>query len=166
MIELTQSSLDPGNCWQTAIACLLELNPEKLPDQLKYDNDNFSYRNIMNAYLVRHHGLIEIHPNLPPELQNMLRIAEPGWHLISGYTVRSSTNGDRMHVVVGRYGEVVWDPHPSRAGLLSEEDPYVESRPNFGRTWEFLAPLPKGWRGTWEKKPCGCPACNEDVSNC
>jgi hypothetical protein len=42
---------------------------------------------------------------------------ERGYHLMVGTTVWTPVNG-RHHAVVARFGEMVWDPHPSRAGLV------------------------------------------------
>jgi len=40
-----------------------------------------------------------------------------GYHIIGGPSPRGN---DLMHAVVGRYGEIVFDPHPSRAGLAGD----------------------------------------------
>lgn len=158
MIELTQTKLDPGNCWQTGIACLLEVPIESLPTQEHYDwyveredgNRTYGpdYSTALGSYLRKHHGLayIEIDPSLWPVIQ----LKEPGLHTISGTTIRSATNGGRRHLVIGRHGEMVWDPHPSRAGLIGDF------------RWWILAPFPKHWEETWDRhsnRPCECPQC-------
>jgi len=125
MKQLTQTNLEPGNCWQTCIAMLLDIDPDSMPPQEKFAEKrnsteprfpyfgHFSYSNALNAYLMKHHGLVyfEIDPwklaVLPPI---------KGLHLISGETVRTPINKSD-HVVMGSDGEMVWDPHPSRAGL-------------------------------------------------
>lgn len=48
----------------------------------------------------------------------------------------------------GRCGEVVWDPHPSRAGLLEEI------------RWAFIVPYPAEWVNQKAiNDECVCPAC-------
>ena len=157
MRELTQTSVHPaiGNCWQTCVACLLDLDPEVMPPQAEYDwrrtNEDGSveygpaYHNALMGYLRRHHDLTYVEISSPEELLPSLRVAEPGWHMMTGRTVRSDALDGARHVVVARYGEVVWDPHPSRAGLLEEI------------RWAFLVPFPKLWAES--RNICVCPAC-------
>jgi hypothetical protein len=131
MKEYTQSNLSPGNCWQTVIACILEIDPEKLPPQHEIevlDNHKFfggwgSYMNVLNGYLSKHHGLcyFEIHGYQ----FGGVRPTNP-FHLLAGPTVRTEEHrkAGRLHThhaIVGHMGEPVWDPHPSRAGLLEVE---------------------------------------------
>ena len=133
MIEFTQTNLDPGNCWQTAVACLLEVSPDTLPDQnvcdLKVGSPPF-YQNELGAYLRKHYGLAFV--SIQPFMLTQLTVKEPGIHLMSGKTVRTSRN-HQNHIVVARHGELLWDPHPSRAGLT--EVIY----------WSFLVPYPEEW---------------------
>jgi hypothetical protein len=157
MRELTQTSLHPnGNCWQTCVACLLDLDPEELPPQADYDKRRQredgswetygpSYDVPLGAYLRDHHSLGYARIHSPPELLPMLAVRDPGWHLMEGRTVRSDLQHDR-HVVVARYGQMVWDPHPSRVGLLDSI------------RWAFLVPFPKSW-GELVTAPCVCPKC-------
>jgi hypothetical protein len=159
MIEYTQTNLFPGNCWQTAIACVLEVSPETLPDQSVCDLWNKSdpeesgtwtrkepfYQNEIGAYLRRHHNLAYV--SIQPYMLHCLEVKTPGIHFMSGKTVRTQmlkTN----HVVVARHGELLWDPHPSRAGLT--EVIY----------WSFLVPYPEEWsKNSIKINDCHCPAC-------
>jgi hypothetical protein len=128
----TQSNLNPGNCWQTAIACILDEDPLNLPPQDEIEaidnrvlNGWGSYRNVLNGYLTKHYNLMYF------EVQAFafggIKIArEDGLHLLIGPTVRTANlaaNGAPHihHVVIGRNGEFVWDVHPSRAGLTRVE---------------------------------------------
>jgi hypothetical protein len=131
MLKLTQTNLDPGNCWQTAVACLLGVPAEALPDQHLIESrhkdgsvpdyaGHHSYSNALNAYLFKHHGLGYMQE--PAWKLGAFTLRDPGLHLLIGPTVRTCEGGDGariLHCVVGRHGEQVWDPHPSRAGLLS-----------------------------------------------
>lgn len=151
MKRWTQTNLDPGNCWQTAVACVLEVDPTLLPAQHDHEwRDEYgkicgSYRNPLNAYLRIHHNLAycELYP---PQWRVIEKLVGSGIHMMTGPTVRTPQNG-RNHVVVAHHGEMVWDPHPSHAGLTEVN------------TWGVLAPFPDEWMDTWKDVPCPCPTC-------
>lgn len=141
MKTFTQSNVSPGNCWQTAVACVLEVEPDSLPSQLIYDTDPSpaelggwgTYSNVLNGYLGKHFGLLysELHCYQFGALARLREdLPTKGYHLLSGPTVRTAENGVH-HVVVALHGEMVWDPHPSRAGLLEVLE------------WGILGPVPQ-----------------------
>lgn len=165
MKYFTQTELAHGNCWQTAIACILDVDPELLPPQpeieqlpLEVLNGWGSYHNALNGYLVKHHGLIysEVH-------QPMMGAVRPvrAEHLLIGPTVRTAAHASagRRHIhhcVVGRDGAMIWDPHPSRAGLLEVD------------SWGVLGPVHKGFQERVTSRSdeahrlvlsCICPSC-------
>lgn len=153
MREWTQTNVDPGNCWQTAVACILDLDPAELPDQVAIEAAKKSYSNALNAFLERHHGLM--YSEVYDYQIGALAVRDPGWHMLVGPTVRTASNGGRNHVVVARHGVMVWDPHPSRAGLIEVE------------RWGILASLParilqfrdeRRAQGDTEMT-CACPKC-------
>jgi hypothetical protein len=154
-----------GNCWQTCVAGLLDLEPGVLPAQAicdLYETDldgtrgaprqSPNFRNRLQVYLRKHHGRAYVELHAPDETWPLLRVADPGWHMMAGKTVRSASFGGLTHICIARYGRVVWDPHPSRAGLLSDI------------RWAVLAPYPESWardeveRGVVQDD-CMCPAC-------
>jgi len=147
MRELTQTNLEPGNCWQTAFACILDIDPELLPDQVAVESgqSKASYYNALQAYLREHHGLAFV--NIAGPVIRAVKVK--GLHVICGPTVRSADHAGRHHCVVGRDGVAIWDPHPSRAGLLNDE------------AWNILLPYPEEWRrpDINESQPCICPRC-------
>ena len=156
MRELTQTSTGlVGNCWQTAVACILDIDPDVMPSQMVLDRCERQpdgsvkrvgpgYNNALQAYLQRHHGLAYVELHMPVEAYSYLSIS--GYHLMTGTTVRSAEMDGMRHVVVGRDGKVVWDPHPSRAGLLDDIH------------WALLVPYPAQWRiWKWDDMPCVCP---------
>jgi len=161
MKELTQTFIGiQGNCWQTAVACLLEIDPEVMPNQHDYDwkiknskGENEygpSYHNALQKFLHKHFQLTYTEYTGPSTLYAFLEIKPPGWHLMTGRTIRSDSLQGARHVVVARYGEVVWDPHPSRAGLLEE------------KRWAFLVPYPEEWNKGKDPElevECECPVC-------
>lgn len=159
MRELTQTSLEPGNCWQTCIACILDLEPDGLPPQVDYDKTRLredgtrewlpgpSYMSVLQAYLRTHHGLAYVEMHAPEELLALLDVPD-ALHMMTGRTVRSATNGNQRHVVVAERGVLRWDPHPSRAGLSHDIQ------------WAFLVPFPKAWRDSAvHQSACVCPSC-------
>lgn len=148
--ELTQTNTDPGNCWQTAVACILEVPAEALPDQVLIEAGGQRYWNFLGAYLEAHHQLM--YTEVPDYQHPALRPV--GHHLLVGPTVRTSPEHDIHHVVVGVAGYMVWDPHPSRAGLLTVEK------------WGVLTPQTAVVRTQRERMrangliaPCACPTC-------
>lgn len=159
MIEFTQTNLVPGSCWQTAVACILNRDPATLPDQATLDADNkWRFRNALSAYLDKHHQLMysDVYDYVFPVLQ----MRDPGYHMLQGPTIRTPEN-HREHIVVARYGEMVWDPHPSRAGLTEV------------KMWGVLCPMPpriKEWRDKRlaegdKDLECICPACAKPWSS-
>lgn len=117
MLRLTQTNTEPGNCWQTAVACVLEVPLEDLPDQVGIEASGERYWNFLGAYLEAHHGMM--YTEVPDYQHPALRPV--GYHLMVGPTERTTPDHDVHHVVVGFQGEVRWDPHPSRAGLVRVE---------------------------------------------
>lgn len=159
MREYTQTNLEPGNCWQTCVACILDVEPEELPPQEKYDLRKYhpdgtwewlpgkSYNNVLQNYLRTHHNLAYVEMHTPSELLESLLVRPHVFHMMTGRTVRTPVNKSR-HVVVGRGGQMIWDPHPSRAGLTDEIK------------WSFLVPFPKEWGNSpIHQDECVCRSC-------
>jgi len=174
MKQYTQSDTTIGNCWQTAVACILEIDPNTLPPQCELElltsDEKFkfklfdgygSYSNILNGYLGKHHNLI--YTEIPAFQLGSVRSINP-YHMLVGPTERTAKHrangrGTVNHVVVAKDGEMVWDPHPSRAGLIDVEahgvlgslqQSSIDSR-NHKRCTES-----EGARLVWG---CLCPAC-------
>lgn len=111
---LTQTNLDPGNCLQTCVACILDVPIDSLPDQLGYGNP-FAYvlelreflRYSVDATLVLvvKHGEVSMHDLAIPE------------YIMFGQMRGPFGGVCEEHCVVGREGKIVWDPYPTRAGL-------------------------------------------------
>ncbi len=164
----TQSNLSPGNCWQTAVACLLEVEPDLLPPQHEIEsldhailNGYGSYQNVLNGYLGKHHGLIYV--NVHEWMFGSVKPVIPV-HVMCGPTVRTAAlqaagAPNIHHCVVGLNGVMVWDVHPSRTGLIGV------------REWGLLGelqPCTIADRKKWTDNEmadlvfnrCLCPACN------
>lgn len=168
----TQSNLWPGNCWQTAIASVLGLPAESLPDQVrcelfsKSNGGSAYYSYVVRAYLDKHHGLSLAYLH-GEHLIAALRMRTPGLHLVEGPTVRTPHNGGVEHVCVGLDGELVWDVHPSRAGL-TRIDRWGLFIPAPAHERERRAQLAKSKPGTddWLNNTCHCPDCCGQCAMC
>ncbi|MFI8535345.1 hypothetical protein ACIGMX_34510 [Streptomyces aquilus] len=88
----------PGNCLQAAVASLLELPLDEVPHFVEYDDWQERLAEFCTAYGYR--------PVMRP----------PGTDVAYGMAWGPSERGVR-HAVVWADGAMVWDPHPSRAGL-------------------------------------------------
>jgi hypothetical protein len=111
-----------GDCQRAVIASLLELPIGDVPHFLALaQNDPSDYWDLLQAFC-RKHGYAYL---TMPARSGALFFGEVGdvFHEIAGPSPRG--NGV-THAVVGCNGQIVFDPHPSRAGLAG--DPAV---------WEF-----------------------------
>lgn len=119
MRELTQAFVDrdqdgvPGDCWRTAIACLLDMDRDDVP--------HFA------------HLYPDPEPNWWVETVRWVEAQKPGMTLVGAEPVYGvvgrpviasgpSPRGPWLHSVIadGTTGELLWDPHPSHAGLAGD----------------------------------------------
>jgi hypothetical protein len=109
MSEVTQTDTGPGtgNCLQAAVASLLDLPLEEVPHFILHSDWEVRFWTFMedHGYTVRQ------------------VLAGPG---VTGIAVGPTVRGT-FHAVVMADGEVVWDPHPSRHGLLRVAHVYAVS---------------------------------------
>jgi len=101
---------DTGNCFQCALASILELPVEAVPHFYQEEANPAKAMDNIQTWLGRR-GLILIEIQFGGENLQMF----PCFHLLSGLSPR----GDFFHTVVALNGEIVHDPHPSREGLKS-----------------------------------------------
>lgn len=118
MNELTQTIADttgpePGDCWRTSVACLLDLDcPADAPHFILHDD---WWERTVAFVEQRRPGLT-------------LGCYDPTFPVYSGdgfpFVIASgpSPRGDWLHAVIVSAvdGSLVWDPHPSRDGLAGE----------------------------------------------
>lgn len=161
MKYFTQSNVTPGNCWQTAIACILDVEPDTLPPQDEIEawgsyklGGWSSYSNVLNGYLRKHHALM--YAEVDRWKFSLVRPVRSEF-VMCGPTVRTAEHG-RHHCVVASNGVQVWDPHPSRAGLTEVH------------SWGVLGALNSEWvRSCADRRAddrmyqlvfgCLCPSC-------
>lgn len=117
MTPVTQTILDTGdptrqgNCLQAAVASMLDLPIDVVPHfvQQHEDGEGDWFDLLCDWLNTRGLRLLREDPVAGED------------YLLFGRTVRGTT-----HVVICRDGSLVWDPHPSRAGLLAgAANPYV-----------------------------------------
>lgn len=174
MHRYTQSETEHGNCWQTAVACVLGISPCLLPPQTQLEQlpakvlDGWgSYSNILNGYLQKHFQLMYKEYTFWEAQALGLRTRFP--HILVGPTVRTKEPLFIQHCVAEWYnadpGFETWDPHPSRAGLLEAKSVGVivsADRRESQREW-----VGRYEEGSPEKEllskiflECLCPNCN------
>lgn len=135
-----------GNCMAACVASILELDIRELPDVDEVEEKGLIFTNVLNTYLAQHHGLTYAY--VPDYLIGGVRV--PGYHVLNGPTIRTRETGIH-HAVVAWDGRMVWDPHPSKAGLLEVE------------SYSVLSPIPKRAEYDWWAlhQTCVCPICSE-----
>jgi hypothetical protein len=124
MIPITQTTFAPGgNCFAACIASILHTKIEDVP--------NLQIGQSWREYIDQvHEFLADINLFYIEVRRNGFETAASdqwGYHLICGDGPRKRDNGKIIqHAVVGNAGRIIFDPHPSREGLLpeSESNPY------------------------------------------
>lgn len=160
MRKLTQTNLFPiGNCWQTVVACILDIDPETMPDQSKLElqdekGERKTYHNHLQEYLAVHHDMRYV--SIWEEQFGGVLPKKDLLYMWCGPTIRTPETG-ATHVVIAQNDQMVWDPHPSQAGLTKVT------------SWGFLLPMIPAWRETRTRMresgsigPCQCPKCLVD----
>jgi hypothetical protein len=123
-----------GDCHRTAIACLLDLNPDDVP-HFNHDAPGAETFNRRVAEWLASRGLCEASVAYNDDgLQKVLDVVKhcsPGVYFLLGGQSRSGCN----HTVIGCDGAIVWDPSPTDAGIVGPCD-------TDGLYWiTFLLPL-------------------------
>lgn len=109
----------PGDCWRSSLASLLGLEPEEVPHFALYLSWWFETRRWLQG-----RGLDLAY--LPAD-DERLEDFEPDVPVMVG---GGSPRGDFGHCVVGTIGgQLVWDPHPSRAGIRSFDEFFILVEP-------------------------------------
>lgn len=131
MIRYRQTMFgDHGDCYRTAIACILEVEPVQVPHlsemALASDNPGGAANAALNEWLrPRGYQILDFPFLCEADAAATDMVAElarhsPGssaWYVVVGNTRRSEESGQSHAVVCSADGAVVHDPHPSDAGL-------------------------------------------------
>lgn len=113
-----------GDCYRTAIACLLDLKPEDVPhihEHLGAMNMQ-DQQDLMSAWL-RGRDLVEI--TVPCdgalELQTALEVMAR-WSMGTHYMLTGQSRTGCNHVVICKGAEIVWDPSLNDSGIIGPCD--------------------------------------------
>lgn len=109
-ITIGDGSGRPGNCLQAAVASLLDLDLDEVPHFIECGEDEDWLERLVTFGAGRGYRVV-------------YRPDPVMFGLAFGRSPR-----DAAHAVVCLDGEIVWDPHPSRDGLVSISN-YVEWAP-------------------------------------
>lgn len=121
-VDQTVFTVPGGNCFSACVATLLELDLGEVPYFMGEEppdrpSDWFGH---FAAWLSRH-GFYPLCCALPDQGDGGWR--PHGLHILSGLSPRAKELGETwQHSVVARATEIIHDPHPSRAGVLSHDD--------------------------------------------
>lgn len=112
ILRCVDASGQRGNCFAACIASLLEVPIAEVPNFVDSDEWPFNFQKWLRErgffYL-----LTEVNAG---DIEAWVGLG--GYHVINGQGPRENCR----HSVVGLAGEMVFDPHPSRAGLLKVEE--------------------------------------------
>ena len=105
-----------GDCFRTALACLLDLQPKDVPHFGHRGPDSAEFNARINAWL-GDQNLTLITVGLvggPDKVMEAMKIQNPGVvYLLSGKSPRC----DESHVVIAQDDKIIHDPHPDGTGL-------------------------------------------------
>lgn len=104
-----------GDCQRACIASLLDLPISEVPHFLRESEGKAAvfWRSIIDFVEARGFEYLCSLPKFMPEHAE----AMGGYHIIAGPSPRGM---GIFHAVVGLNGEIVFDPHPSKAGLAGD----------------------------------------------
>lgn len=102
-----------GNCYATAIACILDIEISEVPNiEVLFDvSDGNIWYMVLTEWL--NHKRYEHNSDGNGDFYKNY----DGYYIVSG----KSPRGDFNHCVIYKNGKMVHDPHPSGDGILTED---------------------------------------------
>ncbi len=100
-----------GNCLQASLASALEVSLDEVPNFMERDDDD--WYGALNGWLRKNYGVQVVCVPAGDWVP-------PGIHLTGGMGARGLE-----HVVVGRDGAMIHDPHPKNGGLTEEKEHWL-----------------------------------------
>lgn len=119
-VDQTVVGFPGGNCFSACVASILGLTLADVPyfmGDAPMDEPDGGWFDRFADWL-EPHGFYPVFFRLDD--QGLWR--PPGLHILSGRSPRAPEGKDWQHSVVARRREIVHDPHPSRAGILTHDD--------------------------------------------
>jgi hypothetical protein len=104
-----------GDCFRCVIASILELSPNEVPHFSALAEDSAEERKLVRGWLAPR-GFAYFEIEWEADALKAWKADLSFHHVISGMTARNT-----RHACVGFAGEVVFDPHPDRTGLIPED---------------------------------------------
>lgn len=109
-----------GDCHRTAIACLLDLDRDEVPNFGEHYGDTKAFFDAADAFL-RSRGLATVDVPFAGTLESVLEhqsaVNSRAYYLLAGES-RTGVN----HTVIACGGEIVWDPSLDDAGIIGPCD--------------------------------------------
>lgn len=103
-----------GNCFQACLASVFEIPIESVPEFTEMSD--LEWRKQFQDWCIKKFDVMPI--DLLVENKKSFGWVPLGYHLINGPSPRGN---NFWHSVVGYNGNMIFDPHPSKEGLVSEE---------------------------------------------
>ena len=117
-----------GDCWSCCVAAILNIPREEVPHFLQEERDSGKTMDPNTQTFLNKRGWVMIwvkgHIEFPRWGGDKGVDFIPQPIIECGPTIRSKKKGDH-HAVVAINGELVYDPHPSEAGILVVSDRYI-----------------------------------------
>jgi hypothetical protein len=112
-----------GNCWSCCVGAILGIPIEEVPHfmELSLKSENPSMHTLTQRWLNERGFWLVQTKSKPYAMQNWGDNILCPPMIVSGPTVRSK-RPEEQHAVVMLNGMLLYDPHPSEAGLLAETD--------------------------------------------
>lgn len=110
-----------GDCWRTALGCLLDLRPEQVPHFVEMYIDKSTEamtEHIQNWLGLRGYHLLVMGFADPGSVEEACNFGDGKVLYMLGGTSRNKTN----HVVICHHGGIFWDPSPANTGIVGPLD--------------------------------------------
>jgi hypothetical protein len=120
-VDQTKFGMPAGNCLAACVASILECPLADVPDLWEAEQAGKNWLRVLNQWLADRYGLwyFTADPRRPDS--GFTAWWSPGGHYVmGGQSPRPECTAG--HACVAKDGNIVHDPHPSRAGLVTVED--------------------------------------------
>lgn len=116
-----------GNCFSTAIACLLDLDITDVPELQEHSDGGWYpiYKEFLNKHGFWEDGVWGVSPESSwnSDFVNSQYMGIDGLFIVGGTSPRGFARGHAA--IYNKQGELIHDPHPSGDGVLKIEEIYL-----------------------------------------